>query len=58
MALKGFTQAAIARKLGVSKALVSATINGRGKNQRVRKAIVKALRLPVRDIWPDGKRTL
>lgn len=52
-AFNGFgAQAAIARKLGVTPAAVSYTIEGR-PSDRIRRAIAEALGKDVRVIWPS-----
>ncbi|MDR7435865.1 MAG: helix-turn-helix transcriptional regulator [Armatimonadota bacterium] len=53
--LKGITQAEIARRLKVSRGAISQVISGRERNQRIRKAIARALGLKVSDIWPEDR---
>jgi|DewCreStandDraft_3_1066083.scaffolds.fasta_scaffold00874_4 transcriptional regulator with XRE-family HTH domain len=53
--LKGITQAEIARRLKVSRGAISQVISGRERNQRIRKAIARALGLKVSDIWPEER---
>lgn len=53
--LRGITQAEIARRLKVSRGAISQVISGRERNQRIRKAIARALGLKVSDIWPEER---
>lgn len=53
MILQGITQVTIAKKAGISQALVCNTIKGIEKNPRVRRTIASALGKPVREIWPE-----
>ena len=53
--LRGITQAEIARRLKVSRGAISQVISGQERNQRIRKAIARALGLKVSDIWPEER---
>lgn len=50
---RGMSQAAIARKLGVTHVLVSYVVSGKRRNARVRREIARVLRRRVADIWAD-----
>jgi len=47
-------QSKIARKLGVSKVIVTNVIKGRRTSMRVRKAIARAVGRRVEELWPSG----
>lgn len=47
------SQAALARKLGVSRGLVCHVIAGRRHHGGVQKALADLLELPVGDLWED-----
>lgn len=47
------SQVAIARKLKVSRQMVSQVVHGVRPGHRVRKAIAKAVGRRVEDLWPD-----
>ena len=51
--LKGITQTAIAKKLGVLTCTVGQVIAGRSKSARIAKQIAEELGLKVEDIWPE-----
>ena len=43
----------IARKLNVSRPMISNIIHGRGKSRIVQEAIAEIIGKPVDEIWPD-----
>ena len=45
------TQAAIARTVGCSRAMVCQVIDGKFVSDRIRCAIAEAIRIPVENIW-------
>ena len=45
-------QSQIARKLGVSKVIITNVIKGRRTSRRVKKAIAKAIGRRVEELWP------
>lgn len=56
--LHNINQAELARKLGVSKALVSVVVSGRRKGvkkqgKRVKQAVADALGMKIEDLWPN-----
>ncbi len=50
----GTSQAKIAKKLEVSKTAVSLVVAGRSTSARIKRAIAKALKMKVKEIWPDA----
>lgn len=55
MKRKGVTQAAIAKKLGITAPTVCNVIKGTAQSARVKQAIAKALELKVEDLWPNHR---
>ena len=51
----GATQAQIARRLGVSKSLVSQVMHGQKASARVRRALAWAMGLPVAVVFPPDR---
>ena len=51
-------QSKIARKMGVSKVIVTNVIKGRRTSMRVRKAIAKAIGKRVEELWPPEPRKI
>lgn len=51
LTLQGITQVSIAKKLGVSPALVSMVIHGKNTNDKVRQEVARIMGRPVRKIW-------
>ncbi len=49
----GITGAEIARRAGVTRVAIYHVIEDRSKSRRLRKAIAKALGLPVEELWPN-----
>jgi len=47
----GISQVSIARKLGISRAVVCSVIAGRDTSRRVQEAVALALGRPFEDIW-------
>ncbi len=50
----GLSQAALARKLKITRQVVCMVINGQKESKRVKKTIAKVLGLEIKDIWPDA----
>jgi len=50
----GITNRYIARKYGVSETWVSLVIHEKGKSRRIKRAIARALRQPVEELWPNS----
>ena len=48
------TQAQIARKLGVSKVIVTHVIKNQRTSHRVRRAIAKAIGRRINELWPES----
>ena len=46
-------QVDIARAQKVSRAIVSEVVSGRKKSARIRRAIARALKVRVSDLWPE-----
>jgi len=51
--MRGITNRYIARKYGVSETWVSLVIHEKGKSRRIKRAIARALRQPMEDLWPE-----
>ncbi len=47
------TQAAIGRKLGVTRGFVHQVIMGIRNTESVRQAIAKAIKKPYQEVWPE-----
>ena len=47
------TQAAISRKLKVSKPVINQVIDGKSVSDRIRRAIADAIKVDIRKIWPS-----
>jgi len=48
----GTSQAEIARKLKITRTAVCMIVKGRGESKRVKKAIAKAIKMKISEIWP------
>ena len=49
----GVKQISIAKKLGVSDAYVNQTIKGIRNSARIKRAIARALKQPMEELWPE-----
>lgn len=54
MVLKGIKSIDIARQLGVSRVTVSIVLTGKGKSQRIQKAIADALCMQYEKLWSNS----
>jgi DNA-binding transcriptional regulator YdaS (Cro superfamily) len=45
-------QARVARRLGVEPSSVSEVVSGRSTSRRIRAAIARELRMPIKDVFP------
>lgn len=52
---RGIRQVDIARRLRVTRGMVSAVLNGHSMSARVRRAIARALGMRVADLWPGDR---
>ena len=48
---RGITVTSIARKMGISQPAVSATISGRENNKRIQKAVARAIKMKVEEVF-------
>ncbi len=53
LALKGITQAAIARTLGCTPSAVGKVINGLSTSDAIRRALAQAIDMDVAQVWPS-----
>lgn len=51
--MRGVTNRQIARKYGVSETWVSLVIHEKGKSRRIKRAIARALKQPIEELWPE-----
>jgi lambda repressor-like predicted transcriptional regulator len=54
LVLRGLTHLDVATAAGMTRAVISMTIQGDRKGLRARQAIAQALGKPVETIWPDA----
>lgn len=53
--IKNFSNADIARRIGVTPGAISHIITGRSKSQKLRKAIADVIGEPVEALWPEDR---